>query len=148
MTNRDSTLEDLRVELREVARRLRREWSERVPDITFAESTLLSAVDAHERATMVDVAQELQIDKSTASRQVAAIERRGLITRRALAGERRAQLLELTPQGRKVLATASATWLESVGRRVEGWSDDEVDQFVDLLHRYNTAPPVDTSPVE
>ncbi|MDF8265195.1 MarR family winged helix-turn-helix transcriptional regulator [Luteipulveratus flavus] len=137
MANRDGAVEDLRVGLREVSRRLQREWGERMPDVTFAESTLLSAVQAHERATMVDVARALRIDKSTASRQVAALERRGLLTRQALAGERRAQLLVLTRDGTDVLAAASDSWRESIRQRVDGWTDDELSQFVRLLQRYN-----------
>ncbi|NYJ74341.1 MarR family winged helix-turn-helix transcriptional regulator [Allobranchiibius huperziae] len=135
--SRDEPLRVVLVELRFFARRLRREWSTNVPEITFAEATLMSAVTARPHPTAVDVAADLQIDKSTASRQIAVLEQRGLIEREAAPGERRAQWLRLTPEGRHILQQSDTVRIEAIRDRVSDWTDAEVTQFADLLRRFN-----------
>lgn len=135
--SRDEPLRVVLFELRSFARRLRREWSTNVPEITFAEATLMSAVTARPHPTAVDVAAELQIDKSTASRQIAALEQRGLIERAAAPGERRAQWLTLTAEGRRILHRSDVVRIDAIRERVADWTDAEVSQFADLLRRFN-----------
>ena len=134
---RDEPLLVVLVELRFFARRLRREWSANVPDITFAEATLMSAISARHHATAAEVTADLRIDKSTASRQIAVLERRGLLARRAAPGARRAQWLELTPEGGRILRASDDVRIEAIRDRVSQWSDVEVSQFADLLRRFN-----------
>ena len=111
-----------------------------MPEITFVEATLMSAITARSHPTAVDVAADLQIDKSTASRQIAVLERRGLIERQAAPGERRAQWLRLTPVGRRILLRSDTARIEAITERVDDWTDAEVMQFADLLRRFNARP--------
>ncbi|UIJ34265.1 MarR family winged helix-turn-helix transcriptional regulator [Allobranchiibius sp. GilTou73] len=111
-----------------------------MPEITFAEATLMSAVTARPHPTAVDVAADLQIDKSTASRQIAVLEQRGLIEREAAPGERRAQWLRLTPEGRHILQQSDTVRIEAIRDRVGDWTDAEVTQFAELLRRFNSRP--------
>ncbi|MBO1754531.1 MarR family winged helix-turn-helix transcriptional regulator [Allobranchiibius sp. CTAmp26] len=111
-----------------------------VPEITFAEATLMSAVTAKPHPTAVDVAADLQIDKSTASRQISVLEQRGLIERQAAPGERRAQWLRLTAEGDRILQESDTVRIAAINERVADWTDAEVTQFADLLRRFNARP--------
>ncbi|GAA1353735.1 MarR family winged helix-turn-helix transcriptional regulator [Falsarthrobacter nasiphocae] len=136
-TSRHAHLGQIFTELRIFVARLRREWNDRSPDITFAESVLLNAVRRAEGATAAGIASEIGIDKSTVSRQIAAVERRGLLTRQSIEGERRAQLLTLTPEGMRILDTVDEMRLAAIADRLKTWTDEEVATFERLLSRFN-----------
>jgi DNA-binding MarR family transcriptional regulator len=85
-----------------------------------------------------DLAHELHLDQSTVSRHVAALESEGLVQRTPDQVDRRAHLLELTPDG---AATAHQRITERV-RLFEdataGWSDDDLATFARLLDDFTT----------
>ena len=122
--------------LREISRRARREAPTHA-DLTYVEESLLYAISDHEAPTGIGIAAALGIDKSTASRQLATLEQRGLVRRHAVPGERRAQAFELTGPGRQLLSKAEQSRLSTVHKRTAGWSAAEVAQFEKLLARFN-----------
>lgn len=124
-------------ELQTFTRRLSRRWPSAVPNVTFVEVLLLRAIAGDEQPTVRSVAEELGIDKSTASRQVTALERRGFVTRAAIPGERRAQALHLTAEGRRAMADADEVNLEAVTERLADWPAADVATFATLLRRFN-----------
>jgi DNA-binding MarR family transcriptional regulator len=141
--SRDDVASAILTELQAFTRRLSRRWASAVPDVTFVELMLLRTIAGHESPTVQSVAAELRIDKSTASRQVTALERRGFVGREPIAGERRAQALGLTDQGARAMDDADEVNLRAIVRRLSDWSDDDVEQFATLLRRFNQAPPAD-----
>ncbi len=135
--SREARLLDVLTELRRFTGRIRREWNDKIPEVTFSESVLLNMVGRGDCVTAGDIAAELGIDKSTASRHISSLESRGHIYREGIEGERRAQALHITESGRSVLARIDRVRLETIARRVDGWTTDEVETFHRLLARFN-----------
>lgn len=83
------------------------------------------------------IATLLEVDVSTASRQVQALVRGGLVNRVADPGDRRAALLELTARGREELLKARAERRRLVRTVVSNWTAKEREVFAALLERFN-----------
>jgi DNA-binding MarR family transcriptional regulator len=73
-------------------------------DVSVSQCYALEALIRRDRATLNEVAADLCLDKSTASRVVAALERKGYVARTQHPADARAVLLAVTPAGRKLYA--------------------------------------------
>jgi MarR family 2-MHQ and catechol resistance regulon transcriptional repressor len=69
-------------------------------DISVTQCYALQAILRHGGPTLNEVAADLYLDKSTASRVVDALERKGYVTRTSHPSDRRAVMLEATPGGK------------------------------------------------
>jgi DNA-binding MarR family transcriptional regulator len=78
-----------------------------------------------------------RLDKSTVSRQVADLERRGLVDRVAGPEGGRPQALQVTPAGAELLADAARLQRAELDSRLVDLSQAEVREFARLLRRYN-----------
>src|ERR1700738_2754150 len=78
--------------------------------LEISQLSLLIAIDLlRERATGARVAAAVQVEKSSLSRELQRLERRGLI-RRAPSEAERAVRIELTARGRRLIAAALPGW--------------------------------------
>lgn len=77
---------------------------------------MLSSVGRRGPSTQAQLTAELGADKSTMLRTVDDLERRGLIERQPVPGDRRARMIALTPGGQECLAAAQAVAREVAGR--------------------------------
>jgi DNA-binding MarR family transcriptional regulator len=87
------------------------------------------------RAT--DLAAHYALDKSTVSRQVAGLERAGLIERGPDPADQRVQVLNLTPSGRHILAQVTESRRAAFRERLAGWPTEDLSRFAEYLVRYN-----------
>lgn len=71
-------------------------------DVSVSQCYALEVLVRRDRATLNEVAAELCLDKSTASRVVSALERKGYVARAPHPSDRRAVLLAATPAGRRL----------------------------------------------
>ena len=71
-------------------------------DISVTQCYALETLVRQGEKTLNDLAAQLYLDKSTASRVVDALERKGYVTRRPHPDDRRALLLEATAAGREL----------------------------------------------
>ena len=83
-----------------------------------------------------DVASAIHSDKSTVSRQVAALVRDGLVERMADQEDGRASLLAATPAGKALLEEFRTRMGLSLARVVQHWAPEEVERFVELFERF------------
>ncbi|MBK8445487.1 MAG: MarR family transcriptional regulator [Micropruina sp.] len=86
-----------------------------------------------------DLAQQEGLDQSTLSRRIAALAERGYVRRQADPADRRAQLLEVTDQGRAAYEAEQARRVRLVTDAVAHWSSPEQADLVRLLHELNNA---------
>jgi DNA-binding MarR family transcriptional regulator len=82
-----------------------------------------------------DVAHQLGIDLSVASRQVAALIGAGYVEREADPDDRRASLVSLTESGRKVLGESHRRMVHAFSEVLAGWSDEDVASLSSGLAR-------------
>ncbi|KGN41847.1 MarR family winged helix-turn-helix transcriptional regulator [Knoellia aerolata] len=84
-----------------------------------------------------ELAAHFHLDASTISRQVAALEQAGLVTREPDADDRRALQLRLTERGLKVLSTTRAERRGVVRELLRSWSPEDLARFASLLAAFN-----------
>jgi DNA-binding MarR family transcriptional regulator len=116
-------------------------------DIDRSTYVVLGRISDAQRLRVSELAAELGIDISTASRQVARAESQGLVRRAVDANDARAAVLELTAEGRRILTKVRRvrrSWLEST---LDTFTPRQRRDLADLLTRLATALDAD-SPLE
>jgi DNA-binding MarR family transcriptional regulator len=83
-----------------------------------------------------DLAARVEIDASTASRHVRALENAGLIRRSADPDDGRAFRVELTELGEKEFEAASKRRQELLTRAMDGWDTSDIETFEKLMTRF------------
>ena len=145
----DTETEAIDVVEHELTRLLRRAESARTrhPDALRLDRSaylLLGELERRGPLGIAALAQSFQLDVSTASRQVAALEAKGLVERRADPDDGRVCLLEITPHGRARLGETRQARLALFSELLAGWSDEDRRQFGTYLARLNRAIAQDT----
>jgi DNA-binding MarR family transcriptional regulator len=79
------------------------------------------------------------LDPSTITRQVQALERTGLAARTTDVTDRRASILDLTEEGREVLARTRAYRRQRLRDEMSDWSDEDKFEVARLLTKLNTS---------
>ncbi|CAM3848800.1 MarR family winged helix-turn-helix transcriptional regulator [Tsukamurella ocularis] len=105
-------------------------------EVSYVDFTLLFVLHESPGIRAVDLAEAVSIDKSTASRQLAGLERRGLITRDVDPGNPRSRQLRLTEKAERVLAETDREWRRRIEARTADWSPAELRTFATLIDRY------------
>jgi DNA-binding MarR family transcriptional regulator len=77
------------------------------------------------------------LDPSTITRQVQALEKADLVRRRPDEEDRRASILDLTEEGRSVLAHTRAYRRQRLEEMLADWPAEDRDEFARLLTRAN-----------
>ncbi|MGW7541557.1 MarR family winged helix-turn-helix transcriptional regulator [Streptomyces sp. NPDC054770] len=139
MSDVDLGIPGLVREMMTLSRRFRANAERLHPDLSFVDYSLLSEIAERDGARAADLVGLYGINKSTISRQVAALHRAGLVVRGPAPDNRRGQLLRVSDQGRELLARADALMHREVDKRTEGWTRHEVRTLRGLLARYNAA---------
>jgi DNA-binding MarR family transcriptional regulator len=83
-----------------------------------------------------DLAAELGVDVSTVSRQVQALEHKGLVDREPDPDDGRAMLLQLTRKGKAVRSKMQAAWQETIAGVLVNWKPADISEFAVLLDRF------------
>lgn len=87
-------------------------------------------------ATVRQVADELDVAHSTASRFVTRAELAGVVTRRASTVDARAIMVVLTKSGRELDRRATSFRLERLARLTQGWRPEELRDFAKATERF------------
>ncbi|MFG1805465.1 MarR family winged helix-turn-helix transcriptional regulator [Streptomyces sp. NPDC049040] len=132
-----SSLDVVQRELTAFARRARATAARMHPELSLVAYTILSHLEERQGCRATDLAAHYLLDKSTVSRQVAALEKHGFIERRVDEADHRVQVLHLAPRGIEVLATARASRQEAVQVRLAAWDPEDLERFAGYLVRYN-----------
>ncbi|WP_276619023.1 MarR family winged helix-turn-helix transcriptional regulator [Streptomyces gilvus] len=119
------------------ARRARASAGRMHPELSLVSYTLLGHLEESGGCRATDLAAHYALDKSTVSRQVAALERARLIERRLDADDHRVQVLHLTHAGREILAQVTDSRRAAFRERLEDWPAEDLERFASCLVRYN-----------
>ena len=98
----------------------------------------LSVRTVANRDAAADLAAHYMLDKSTVSRQVATLEKLGLVERHPDPSDQRTQVLHPTAAGTEALASTQASRRAAYRERLGTWTSEDLEQFAQYLLRYNS----------
>ena len=145
-TSERSTLHDLERELTRFWRRSRVASTsiaaEVHPDLDVASYTVLVTISDLSASLpggvrAIDVADTLGLHKSTMSRNIAVLERLGLVAREPSAEDARARILSITDSGRAALDATVTARRARVSSILSRWSAADVRDLARLLGQLN-----------
>lgn len=136
----DQAVETIQREMTIFARRARASAGRLHPELSLVSYTLLSHLEERDGRRATDLAAHYALDKSTVSRQVAALERADLIERRLDPEDHRVQVLHLTAAGRRILAQVTENRQAAFRERLADWPEEDLTRFAGYLERYNAWP--------
>jgi DNA-binding MarR family transcriptional regulator len=96
---------------------------------------MLARIGADGGMRVSDLADRMGLDVSTVSRQAQHLEAAGLLERSPEPGDRRAAVMSLTADGRRVLDRLRSERHRLLGDLLAGWSDRDRDRLAALLER-------------
>ncbi|MFL4902397.1 MarR family winged helix-turn-helix transcriptional regulator [Streptomyces sp. MMS24-I2-30] len=141
VTAAQAAIETIQYEMTVFARRARTLAGRMHPELSLVSFTLLGHLEESGGCRATDLAAHYALDKSTVSRQVAALQRAGLIERRPDPQDHRVQVLHLTASGQEILAQVTRSRRTAVQERLADWPEEDLTRFADFLKRYNGAGP-------
>ncbi|WP_077800771.1 MarR family winged helix-turn-helix transcriptional regulator [Streptomyces sp. JHA26] len=133
----DAAVETIQREMTAFARRARASAGRMHPELSLVSYTLLGHLEEQDGCRATDLATHYALDKSTVSRQVAALERAGLVERRVDPDDQRVQVLHLTDAGRRILAQVTESRRAAFRERLAHWPEEDLVRFAAYLERYN-----------
>jgi MarR family transcriptional regulator for hemolysin len=102
---------------------------------SFAVWTALFALKAKGPLIQRELADMLGVEGPTLTRHLARMEAEGLIVRRRTSSDRRAAVVDMTDAGRQMFDRLSAVVSASGEHVLDGFSPEEIEQFVGYLRR-------------
>jgi DNA-binding MarR family transcriptional regulator len=117
--------------MQRAARNLARIFDEalRPFDLTNGQFSLLMSLNRPRPPAMKDVSSLLAMDRTTLTAALKPLERRGLVVIEQDPEDKRSRLLNLTPEGRKLLAKAFPVWQETHAEIEKPFDPGAVDQL-------------------
>ena len=104
-------------------------------DIDPSAAVIIGKLYFHEPVRMSDLAEHLGLDRSTVSRQVAAVIKKGYVTRRGDVTDARAAMLSLTPRGHAVRKKLGNAFKEVCLGLLSDWKREDRQTFARLIDK-------------
>ena len=108
-------------------------------DVSVTQCYALDALMRRGLATLNELAAELCLDKSTASRVVATLERKGYVARTAHPRDRRAVLLTATAAGKRLVERILDDLVEEKKHLLAEFPEEVRESAAELIQRLTTA---------
>lgn len=102
-------------------------------DLTIAEANAIYAIGPDGPKTMKEIAQALGVAVSTPTRIIDRLLEKGFVNRSVGKEDRRKLLIELTPQGKKLVNDINNESLEVTKKMLKGLSPEEIETFTRIL---------------
>lgn len=110
------------------------------PDVDAAAYGLMVRIDEVGSVRITDLADYFNVGKPTVSRQIALLEKLGLVSRALNDDDARSRHLSLTDEGRRRLASAREARRDNFRSILGDWLLDDVAALARLLRRFNAIP--------
>jgi DNA-binding MarR family transcriptional regulator len=133
-------LETIELEMAVLIRRLTSITSQKkLGKLDRAAYLLLHQLSVKGPAGVKTLAEVLQLDISTVSRQAATLEKKGYVDKVPDPVDRRAYFLQLTETGKQDLDEYKGARLHRFDELLDDWTDEERENFAMLLQKFNYA---------
>lgn len=103
--------------------------------LTLAEANALYVIGPQEPKTMKQIAEALNVAVSTPTRTIDRLVEKGLVNRTVGTKDRRQLLIELTHEGRTILAEMDEEGLMVIRKMVENLENEEIDSLKKILFK-------------
>lgn len=110
------------------------EWAYVASDLSRGDVMALGVLERRGSIRPGQLATALNVGPSVVSRQLAALERLGLITRGTDPDDGRAELISINDNGRSRLRDARGSMCRALGDRLDHWDDDEIARAAATVH--------------
>jgi DNA-binding MarR family transcriptional regulator len=126
-----------------------RSLSEHNETVTITQYRTLVVIDNHPNMNQNRLADHLGVNASTATRMIDRLVAADLVRRLANPGDRRATLLDLTREGRKIVSTVTQRRRAEINRIITAMPPNRRYELIDALHAFADAAgepaPLDTA---
>jgi DNA-binding MarR family transcriptional regulator len=133
----EHSLETIDLELAVLLRRLASITSKKLGNMDRSAYLLLHQIISYGPARVKNLADEFQLDISTVSRQVTALEHKGYVYRIPDPSDGRAYSLQITELGNKKFNEYQHLRYTKLEEILKDWSNEDCEQFGQLLRKYN-----------
>jgi DNA-binding MarR family transcriptional regulator len=134
--DRGSTIARVQGELMTLSRRGTARAREAYSSLSLVDQSLVTYIGANPGCRNVDIATHFQLNKSTVSRQIAALIELGFVESHG-SNEGRGQSLALTTKGADLRTRLAEEVLAALTARFASWPEDDIRTFARLLERFN-----------
>jgi DNA-binding MarR family transcriptional regulator len=139
-TMKNSILEKIELEMAVLVRRVTSITSKnKIGNLDRSAYLLLHQLSVHGPLGVKTLAENLQLDTSTVSRQAASLEKKGYVYKVPDHVDRRAYFLQLTKSGTEDFNEYKKARLDRFEVLTDDWTDEEREQFGHLLKKFNKA---------
>ena len=107
--------------------------------LSIVDRSLLAYIREHPGCRAIEIAGHYQLNRSTVSRQLAALAESGYVVSGPEERAGRGQALSITDRGSGVLDAADEALRVTMTDRLRDWSETEIAAFAGMLERYNAA---------
>jgi len=105
--------------------------------LSLVDQSLVTYIGSNPSCRNVDIAAHFLLNKSTVSRQVAALIDLGLVEVNDAGGDVRGNGLRLTDAGSTLSRTIADEVLASLTERLASWTEEDLESFAGLIERFN-----------
>ncbi|MNI16880.1 MarR family protein [compost metagenome] len=134
----ENPLETIELELAILTRRITSlTHDKKIGSLDRSAYLLLHQISAHGSAGVKALADEFRLDISTVSRQTAALEQKGYVSRVPDPLDGRAYFLQITDAGLSELNENKKARLDRISNLLKSWPEEEQQQFGQLLLKFN-----------
>lgn len=135
---KEESLAQIELEMAVLSRRIASvSRSKREENLVRAAYLLLFQISAHGPEGVKGLAEELQLDISTVSRQAASLDQKGYIKKVPHPKDKRSYLYEITDDGQREMVEYQKIRREKVDELLFDWEEEEREQFGRLLKKFN-----------
>ncbi|ROO32338.1 MarR family transcriptional regulator [Salinisphaera japonica YTM-1] len=132
-----ASVESLEYEMAFLVRRLEAARRRFHYGLERAHYLLLILLERNDRQSVGALAEQVNLDASTVTRQVAAMKSAGLVDKHDNPDDRRGGFVTITEAGRDAAAEVRERRLERIGQAFVKWSDEDRRVYADLIARHN-----------
>lgn len=135
---REEAIRRVEAEFSEIAQRFHRIITRNAelmsPGLLPGAYKVFTAIVRHGPVTASELTDRMLLDKGQLSRMIATLEERGLVVRTPDPSDRRAQLLEATPEAKERLHEVRGPREQGLFRELRSWPVEDVERLAGLLH--------------